>query len=160
MQIQRNASRKHGLQAQPRQRCSSCQDSNTLGFQSEACLGYDCRLTIPLVLEGRIGPSRRPPQCLRAAQPCEVFQYITIIKTPVLNNLLQDEVFWISEITHFLTRQAYWLHLLVGRRKRRQSQVQNVLKFLFTCIARHDTPALKVFFSCNASENQSRVKWY
>ena len=63
----------------------------TLRFKSEARLGSDGRLPVPLVFKGRIGPSRRPPLSLRA-QPCEVSQPLTFIRTPVLNNLLQDKV--------------------------------------------------------------------
>lgn len=63
----------------------------TLRFQSQARLGSDGRLPDPLLFKGRIGPGGRPPLSLRA-QPCEVSQPLTIIKTPVLNNLLQDKV--------------------------------------------------------------------
>lgn len=73
---------------------AAARNSNTTGFQSEARLWNDCRLTTPLVFKDRIGPAQEATTVrLRATQQCEVFHYITIIKTPVLNNPIQSEVF-------------------------------------------------------------------
>ena len=120
----------------------------TLRFKSEARLGSDGRLPVPLVFKGRIGPSGRPPLSLRA-QPCEVSQPLTIIRTPVLNNLLQDKVALDLWNDSFLKEAALLIASLRQQENTEEKQVQNVLKFFLTCVARHDTSALKLSFSCN-----------
>ena len=158
MQIKRNASRKRGLETQPRQRCSSPQDANTqISVRGTPWKWWQAPDL--LVFKGRTGPGGRPPLSLRA-QPCEVSQLLTIIKTPVLNNLLQDKVVLDLWNDSFLNEAALLIASLRQQENTEEKQVRNVLKLFLTCVARHDTSALKLFFSCNASENQPRFKWH
>lgn len=99
MQIQITASRKHRLQAQPRQRCSSCQNSDTIRFQSEAQLWNYCRFAISFVFKGRIEPKQETTTVsLRAAQQCKVFKILQLLKHLHWITRSSVKCSWISKI--------------------------------------------------------------